>query len=58
MANLGTRPYDHVDSEALDRLVAPDRSNAVSVTLPIHAKRQYIVHVHEDGRLVVRRAER
>ncbi|MFC6719419.1 HalOD1 output domain-containing protein [Natrialbaceae archaeon GCM10025810] len=54
---FGLRLYDHVDPEALDRLLEdPDGSASVSLDLSVENRSRYAVQLHENGRLVVRKS--
>lgn len=51
---LGITLHDHVDPEALDRLVsATGDANSATVDLTIHNDHQYAVEVRNTGHLVV-----
>ncbi|WP_049923984.1 HalOD1 output domain-containing protein [Halopiger djelfimassiliensis] len=56
-AALGITLYDHVDTEALDRLVTDDSVGAITIDLAIETERRYAVRVRTNGRLVVQRIE-
>lgn len=54
--DIGLRLYDHVDPEALDRLLGdPTGSASVSIDLDVENSPRYAVHLHENGRLVVQK---
>lgn len=51
---LGITLFDHVDPEALDRLVAANGdAGGVTVELTVHNGHRYAVEVRHTGRLVV-----
>ena len=51
---LGLILYDHVDPEALDRLVSADGdSSGVTVDLTLENGHHYAVQARDDGHLVV-----
>lgn len=55
--DLGLRLYDHLDPEALNRLVTNDGGiAAVTVDLTLHDDQHYSVRIRDDGRLVVQKA--
>lgn len=49
--------YDHVDPDALDRLVAADAERGVSIALGIRSEHEYAVRIRSTGHLIVRKYE-
>lgn len=56
-AALGVRLHDHVDPDALDRLVTADGVAAVTVDLHLQNGHEYAVQVRETGQIVVQRPD-
>ncbi|MFC4437890.1 MULTISPECIES: HalOD1 output domain-containing protein [Natrialbaceae] len=54
--DLGIRLYDHIDPEALNRLITNNGDIAtVTVDLTLHNDHRYAVQIHDDWQLVVQK---
>jgi Halobacterial output domain 1 len=47
--------YDHIDPEALDRLVTANTRNDVTIDLYIQSEHEYVVQVRDTRQLVVQK---
>lgn len=55
--HIGIRLYDHVDPEALNRLVTTNGGvAAITVDLTLQEDHQYSVRIQDDGQLIVQKA--